>query len=139
MNWPTTRELTSALVTALATTGEQVGDGQAPAGASALLASGAPYLVVHSLPARTIEGPLNDINADGWLLYQVTAVGVDRIQAENTRELARTAVFAATFTHTGRHKMGPVELEPQEVLRDDTVQPPVWMAVDYYIIPTTPN
>lgn len=140
MSFPTSREFTSALLTKLANTSQAVGDGEAPANASALLAAGSPYIVLHSLPARAIDGPQSDINADGWLLYQVTSVGVDRIQAEWTREKCRTAILGATLpTATGRKVMGPINLEPQDVLRDDSVQPPVWMAVDYYTLATTPS
>ena len=119
-----TNGILAVLNTAL--TAARVGDGEAPAGASA------PYVVLYSVGQGDNAGPLADDRADVDLLYQVTAVGITRKQAEDWADRARAALLATAPTVADRvltllaHQSEPVQ-------RDDSAPgTKLYYAIDTY-------
>lgn len=139
MTSPSSTELTTAVVTAAATVGEAIGDSEAPVDAEELLDGGEPYAVVYSTGFRNIDGPAEDRNADVWFEYQITTVGISRLQVEDVRDQIRAAVLAGTYTLTGRSVAGEIAVEPFPVDRDDDIQPPRFYAIDLFVFPTMPS
>lgn len=88
---------TTAVVALLEGAGFSIGDGEAPGTPSPAF----PYAVVYRLPG-TVDGPMNDQNADGELAYQVTSVGVRRDQAEWLQGKLRDRFLNNPLTVTGR-------------------------------------
>ncbi len=122
----TRRQLvTDAILTVLTSAGLAAGDGEAPAGAAA------PYVVLYPVGQGATEGPINDDQADVDWLYQITAVGVDRWQAEHFADQARAAMLAGTFTVTGR-AVRPVAWSSEPVQRDEAMPDRLYYAIDTY-------
>jgi len=84
------------------------------------------------------SGPLGDRFADLTITVQVTAVGVGSEQATAYADAARAAVLTSPIAVTGRVVLPPWQLADQPVLRDDTVQPPLWIATAQYSIKSNP-
>lgn len=138
MSFPDEQLTTNAILTALATTSLDVGDGKAPSPAAL------PYLVLYDVGAVERDGPMNDQNADAVLAYQVTAVGETREQAAGAREAARTALLppAVVVPPAGYDWMGDSQLQPgAPAERDDgggADQPPLFYAHDEFWFYATP-
>lgn len=134
------RKVTDAVIAALDAAGLTVGDGQKPdsAGWNAARTRFEPYVVVHGLPGGTTDGPLDDADADAEPLYQITAHGASRAQAEWCADEARTVMLAAAFTISGR-TVAQVSIDMLGGCRRvDDLQPPQWQAVDRYRVLTVP-
>lgn len=96
------------------------------------------YAVLYPLSVPT-DGPVSDPYADAESEYQVTAVGVTRAQAQIVADKARTLMLTAPLTIPDRVLMQPVEWsDSRGVERDDDVSPPLFYAIDRYMIRTTP-
>lgn len=128
-----TRLATDAVITALATTGKQIGDGVAPAAAVF------PYAVVTPLADVGYSGPINDGQADVEMAWQVTAVGQTRSQAQWMQDACRDALINGSLSISGRTVMTIDLSGGSGVERDDDFQPPLFYAVDIFEIMLTPS
>lgn len=84
------------------------------------------------------SGSLGDRFADLTVPIQLTAVGTGPEQAVAYADVARTALLTALLTVTGRVVWPAWPTASQLVQRDDTVQPPLWIATAQYSIKSTP-
>ncbi len=126
---------TAAVLAWLAADGLMVGDGVRPA---AWASATAGYVVVYPLITEQ-DGPAEDAYADTDSAYQITAVGRTRAQAQFAADKARASMLAPGLSIPGRALMQPVEWSPSRgVTRDDDEDPPLFYAVDSYLIRTTP-
>lgn len=90
---PGVTHVTDALVEMLATASTlKVGDGEAPPDVE----PSRPYLVVYAIPGGYSEDDAAVSAAVVWVVYQVTAVGNTRHEAEAARDAAHTAIVART-------------------------------------------
>jgi hypothetical protein len=112
-----------------------VGDGTRPTG----WASAAGYAVLYPLGVPA-DGPVADAYADTQSEYQITAVGETRAQAQILADHARVLMLTGSLSIPGRALMQPVEWsESRGVDRDDDTSPPLFYAIDRYVIRTTPS
>jgi len=137
------RTLTTAVIATLEDAGITVGDGEQPAGSgwqagpdnSAFVG----YAVVHPVGGGDSYGPIDGPDQDFEPVYQISAYGATRAQAELIGDLARTAMVNTPIIVTDRR----VVLVSIELLggcrRDDQVLPPVWQAVDRFRVLTVPT
>lgn len=96
------------------------------------------YVVLYPLDSPA-DGPVSDAYADTDSTYQVTAVGKSRAQAEIAADKARSLMLTGSLSIPGRVLMEPVvRSESRGVERDDDTSPPLFYAVDRYVIRTTP-
>jgi hypothetical protein len=124
-----TGDHTAAVLAALVATGRPVGAAIRPAGEP-------PYVVVYP-QSGTRSGPMADPDADASLLYRLTCVGWDLVGAEWMAYECDKAM--RTITVPGRRVLR-VRLENDVVaLRDDDVQPPLFLATPLYRLWTTPS
>jgi hypothetical protein len=128
------RHHTAAVIAKLAAAGLDVGDGVAPGGDT----PPEKYVVVYPLPGGSREGTLAGPWDDAELVYQLTCVGITRLQAEWVRDKAEAAMLTG-LTVTGRNI---ALVRPDEgdsgTYRDDTQTPPLYYATPRYRIYTTP-
>jgi len=94
-------------------------------------------VVVHGAPGMP-SGSLGDRFADLTVTVQLTAVGTGPEQATAYADAARAALLTSTLAVTGRVCWPAWQLADQPVLRDDTVQPPLWIATAQYSIKSNP-
>jgi hypothetical protein len=95
-------------------------------------------VVVHGSPGE-VSGPLGDRFADIQIDFQVTAVGTGPEQAQTYADAARAALLTDTPPAVaGRAVWRLWQLAAQPVVRDDTVQPPLWIATAQYAIKSNP-
>ncbi len=126
------RPVTASVITHLGSLGFGVGDGQAPD------PSTFPYSVVYSLDAVGRSGPINDGQADVVHTQQVTVVGETQEQAQKLLDKVRVRMRDETLTITGR-EVSLIEVDEGDgVERDGREQPPLFYAIDVYMITTTP-
>ena len=126
---------TLAVLAKLAAGGVMVGDGVRP---DAWATATAGYVVLYPLMVDP-DGPAADAYADAESEYQITAVGRTRAQAQFAADKARSVMLAPGLSIPGRALMQPVEWSPSRgVTRDDDEDPPLFYAVDSYLIRTTP-
>ena len=129
------RVLTDEILSVVATgTGRQIGDGTAPA--APLL----PYAVLYPLPSPTHDGDLTSPDRDRGWVYQVTAVGATRDQAEWMADKVQTSMEDDTFAPVGITVMNIEATLGPGVERDDdtgTVTAPGDTATSYYYAPAT--
>lgn len=85
-----------------------------------------------------LSGPLGDRFADITIPIQLTAVGVGEEQALAYADAARAALLGTPLTVTGRAVWPPWQTGSQPATRDDTVQPPLWIATAQYAIKSNP-
>lgn len=142
MTWVSGRVLTDAIIAALAAAPCDVGDGEKPTGAGWQgvpdQSQFAPYLVLHPVSGGTTDGTLAASDDDAASLYQLTAVGATREQAEWAADEGRDVMLGVAITVSGR-SVAQVRVDMLGgARRDDTVQPSVWMAVDRYRVVSTP-
>ena len=94
--------------------------------------------VVHGTPGQT-SGSLGDRFADLELLFQVTAVAEGPEQAMAIADVVRVALLATPPPAVDGRAVWPLwQVAAQPVLRDDTVQPPLWIATAQYVIKSNP-
>lgn len=98
----------------------------------------APYYVLYRLPTSEVDGDLGDPDADWLLLYQVTTVGVGPEQAEDLSDLARATLQGTPLAVAGRSIWRVAIASLGQLVRDDGVQPPVWMVPDTVEVQTVP-
>lgn len=135
MNLHVGRELTDQVIAKLTTGGLTVGDAVAPA----TVPAGSGYVVVYPLAGGTFDGTVIDSDDDTRAVYQLTAVGSSRKQAEWVADEARVIMKTATWTLTNR---GVILVHPEflgGVQRDDDVQPPKFYCPDRWSIWTGPS
>jgi len=111
----------------------RIGDMRTPA------VSSTPYAVVYPAGLTDLGGPVSDPSADGTPLTEVMCVGDDRNEAEGLADSVTAVMLAATIAIPGRAlaRTPGVELA-RPTRRDDTVQPPLYLAVVIFRLPTTP-
>jgi len=95
-------------------------------------------VVIHGSVGDIAAGSLGDIYSDLTIPIQLTAVGEGEEQALAYADAARAALLTASLTVTGREIWRPQQTGSQPAQRDDTVQPPLWMATAQYEIKSTP-
>lgn len=127
-----TLDHSQALKARLETTGYPVGFGQAPLGVSA------PYFVLYPITSGPPDGDLADPDSLWELLYQITCVGVGMEQAQDLGDLARATLAASPLTVAGRSVWRVALLSTGEAVRDDTMQPPLWMQAETVGVQTAP-
>lgn len=127
-------------------TGLPVGEGVAPTdggwqgapGQSVFLA----YLVVHSIPGGTLDGPIGDPHADSDLVWQIDSVGATQLAAEEGGDLARAALLVQglpSLSIAGRAVRWVSEDIPGGGARQDPDQPSIFRQFSRYRIATTPS
>jgi len=84
------------------------------------------------------SGSLGDRFADLTVPIQLTAVGTGPEQAAAYADAARAALLTASLAVAGRAVWPAWQTASQPVLRDDTVQPPLWIATAQYSIKSNP-
>lgn len=126
-----TLDHTDALIALLATAGYPVGNAKGPD-------VPAPYYVVYRLPSGEPDGDLADPDADWFIPYQVTTVGVGPQQAEDLSDLARATLQGTALTVAGRSIWRVEVTGLGQVLRDDAYQPPLWFVPDTLTVQTSP-
>jgi hypothetical protein len=94
-------------------------------------------VVIHGSPGD-LSGSLGDRFSDIVIPIQLTAVGEGPEQVSAYADAARSALLGASLTVTGRKIWPAWPGASQPVLRDDTVQPPLWIATAQYAIKSTP-
>jgi hypothetical protein len=103
-----------------------------------------PYLVLRRTSTGLVEGPMDDLDADEEVRWQVNGVGVTAEQAELAIDMARLALTepaltaALTAGSSGR-VCQYISLDfSQEPRNDLGVTEPLFEAVDQYMVKTTP-
>lgn len=98
-----------------------------------------PYCIVISLPGGIFDGPLGCPDNDASLIWQVTCVGVNRPQCESIVDRVNDALIGQPLNVTGRFIARVwADMAGGGVRRDDTVQPPVFIATPRYRVESTP-
>lgn len=129
---PSGRVHTDGVIAALEAAGLSVGDGSGKG-------LTAPYCVVYT-DLGDLDGPMGDRFADAEQHFFVHSIGLDRNGAQWEADKARVALLGTPITVEGREVMY-VNPEPGgslPVQRDDDIQPPLYYAVDEYVLATTP-
>jgi hypothetical protein len=94
-------------------------------------------VVVHGAPGAP-SGPLGDRYADLQIDIQLTAIATGPEQALAYADAARAALLGTAITVTGRAVWPAWQTAAQPVIRDDTVNPPLWIATAQYAIKSNP-
>lgn len=132
--------LLDLVVSVLATeTGKQIGDAAAPDDIE--IPAGLPYANVQSIGDADREASFAELLTEGDLIseIQVTSVGESRKQAQWMSDRIRESFIAANLTGWTGRTIQLVELDSgNEVERDDDIQPPLFYAVDSYLVYSTP-
>lgn len=98
-----------------------------------------PYRVLYPIIGGTFEGPLGCPSDDASLIYQVTCVGRDRPQCEWIVDNTNDLLVEQPLTVAGRSIMRVwCDMAGGGARRDDTVQPPVFIATPRYRVESTP-
>jgi hypothetical protein len=130
---------TQGLLDALDPAGFPIGDGEAPRNTDKSEVD-PPFAVLYSLPGGLFDGPLSDSQADVTLIYQVTAVGVTRQQAQVAIDVCRVLMKKANVTIPNRRVRDLRHLTPNSgVIRDDDLPNPLFYGYDRYELDTTPS
>jgi hypothetical protein len=125
------RPVTAGVIAALEATGRKAGDGRKPD------ATAAPYMVVRVGTAR-LDGSMLAPFEDGVHRVTVVSVGVDQHGAEWMRDLARPILLDPDLLIEG-HAVARAELVVgREVIRNDSVTPNTYEAVDLFHLHVTP-
>ncbi len=98
------------------------------------------YCIVYPLPGGMFDGSLGCPDDDASLIYQVTCVGADRPQCEWVADKANVTLLTRPYvTVAGRYVTRvQADMAGGGVRRDDTVQPPVFIATPRYRIDSVP-
>ena len=95
-------------------------------------------VVVYGTPGE-VSGSLGDRFADLQLDFQVTAVGSGPEEAQYIADAARAALLATPPPAVAGRAVWPLwQTAAQPVQRDDTVQPPLYIATAQYVIKSNP-
>lgn len=94
-------------------------------------------VVIHGSPGDP-SGSLGDRFADIVIPIQLTAVGEGPEQASAYADAARAALLTASLSVAGRAVWPAWQTGSQPVQRDDTVNPPLWIATAQYSIKSNP-
>jgi hypothetical protein len=97
-------------------------------------------VVVHGSPGE-VSGNLGDRFADITVPFQVTAVGIGPEQAQTYADAARAALLTDTPPAVAGRAVWPLWQLPggaQPVVRDDTVNPSLWIATCLFAIKSNP-
>lgn len=138
------REITDAVIAALTAASLHVGDGDKPAGTGWQGNPGAsnfvPYVIVYPLLGGTVDGSLDDPQADAWPAYQLTSTGGTRAQCELIADRARAVMLTAIAGQTidGR-RIGFVLIDALPgATREDDNQPSLYFAPERFRLQTSP-
>lgn len=130
---------TQGLLDALDPAPFSIGDGEAPRLADKTEID-PPFAVLYALPGGQFDGPLSDSQADVTLIYQITAVGETRQQAQIVIDVCRTLMKKANVTVTNRRVRDLKHLTPYSgTIRDDDLPNPLFYGYDRYELDTTPS
>lgn len=97
-----------------------------------------PYAVLYQGITPSIDGPVDDPDADVTSEYQVTSVGVTRAQASYIADKARHALLTTPVVVPARFVQLLEWTQGRPAQRDDDVTPPLFYAIDSYEISTSP-
>lgn len=136
-------DVTDAIIFRLVSAGFVVGDGEAPSAGDWQGAPGVsnfvPYVDVHPILGGDVDGILVAPNSDASPDYQLISVGATRAQAEHIGDEVREVMLVGPVTLPVGRAAIHLRLEMLGgAMRDDTVQPPVWIVSDRYRIMTVP-
>ncbi len=133
------RELTNAILAVLRAAGIEVGDATAPDCEK-------PYTIVSAVSGPRYDGPMDNTEADGSDRFQFSSVAVTRDSADRNRQLVRDALTVEALDAqfvvdaVARRTMMLILDIPRGTRRDERGLPdPVFLAVDQYLINTTPG
>lgn len=133
-----TEDHTDAILALLRTTTIEIGDGEMPRGADKS-ETDPPYAALYPLIGGQFDGPLSDSQADVTLLYQITAVGQTRQQAQVIIDITRAIMQRENLSITGRAVRDIRLVTPNSgLVRDDDLPNPLFYAYDRYEVDTTP-
>jgi hypothetical protein len=142
------RQVTNSFIELLRRgTKKPIGDHQAPTANDGTYAQ-LPYAIVYTLPQGPRSGaPLGDPVADGQHVYQVTAIGEQRDQAEGMADLVRRTVlyrdlkgaFQVPITHPELHRIHDRDvLELGQVVPEGDAPNELYSVMDTFLLWTTP-
>lgn len=97
-----------------------------------------PYVIVYPLSGGTFDGTLGCPDDDAELVWQVTCVGADRRQCEWTADKVNGALVGQRLDVAGRYVSRLEQEMTGGARRDDTVQPPVFIAVPRFRASSAP-
>lgn len=98
-----------------------------------------PYCIVIPLTGGTFDGPLGCPDNDASLIWQVTCVGANRPQCESIVDRVNDVLIGQPMTVSNRFIARVwADMAGGGARRDDTVQPPVFIATPRYRIESTP-
>lgn len=98
-----------------------------------------PYCIVYPLPGGLFDGPLGCPDDDASLVWQVTCVGATRGQCEWVADQVAAVLIGQTLNVANRFIFRIwADMAGGGVRRDDTVQPPVFIATPRYRVDSTP-
>ncbi|HEY8544681.1 MAG TPA: hypothetical protein VIL36_06525 [Acidimicrobiales bacterium] len=99
-----------------------------------------PYGIVIPLTGGIFDGTLGCPDDDASLIWQVTCVGATRSQCEATVDRVNVILIGQQLTVPGRHISRVwADMAGGGARRDDTVQPPVFIATPRYRVESTPG
>lgn len=97
------------------------------------------YYVLYPLPGGVFDGPLGCPDDDASLIWQVTCVGATARQCEAAVDRANSVLVGQPLTIPGRYVTRvQADMAGGGVRRDDTVQPPVFIATPRYRVDSVP-
>jgi hypothetical protein len=136
-------DITAAIIARLEAASLLVGDGEAPASGGW---SGSPgqstfvgYVDVHPIAGGDVDGTLAAPNSDAAPDYQLISVGATRAQAEFIGDDVREAMLSTALTDPSGRSIALLRIDMLGgCIRDDTVQPAVFMVSDRYRVLTVP-
>jgi hypothetical protein len=97
------------------------------------------YYIVYPLPGGLFDGTLGCPDDDASLIWQVTCVGATARQCEAAADRANSVLVGQPLTIAGRYVTRvQADMAGGGVRRDDTVQPPVFIATPRYRIDSVP-
>lgn len=98
-----------------------------------------PYYVLYPLPGGYFDGTLGCPDNDASLIWQVTCVGATRPQCEAAVDRANDVLVGQPLTVADRFIARVwADMAGGGARRDDTVQPPVYIATPRYRVESTP-
>lgn len=98
-----------------------------------------PYRVLYPIIGGVFDGTLGEPSDDASFMYQVTCVGMTRPQCEAIVDNTNGLLVEQPLTVAGRYIMRVwCDMAGGGARRDDTVQPPVFIATPRYRVESTP-
>jgi hypothetical protein len=98
-----------------------------------------PYIIVYPLSGGVFDGTLGCPDDDASLIWQLTCVGSTRRQCEWAADRALSVLVGTSLTVTGRFVSRVwADMAAGGARRDDTVQPPVFIATPRIRAMSTP-